>query len=182
MDWLDEVRDKVKRGNQILFVKDGEFLHELALLVQEQHRRALALWALELAEETVEKLLEKYPAEHRPKEALLASRAWAAGTVKMPVAQRAILQVHALAKELSSPEDKALCHAVGQACGVVHTPGHAMGFPMYELTALVRQHGLSACREPVEQRKEYYIERLHYWHEHYQDYSGTWAAFMLADS
>ena len=36
----------------------------------------------------------------------------------MRAAQRAILDVHAFAKEIKSLEDIALCHAIGQACGV----------------------------------------------------------------
>ncbi len=177
-DWLDEVSVKVKRGNQILFAKESGLLQDVAVLVREQKHQTLVLWALELAEEAVWALLEKYPKEQRPRDALLISRDWAAGRVKMPVAQRAILQAHALAKEISSPEDKALCHAVGQACGVVHTPGHAMGFPMYELTALVRRYGINDCRGPVELRKQHYIKRLHYWSEHCQNHPNPWASFL----
>ena len=50
----------------------------------------------------------------------------------MPQAKAAILACHALAREWDSPEDIALCHAVGQGCSVVHTAGHAMGYPIYE--------------------------------------------------
>lgn len=49
----------------------------------------------------------------------------------MPMARHAILQAHAVAKEMGSLEDIVLCHAIGQACGVIHTKGHAMGFPIY---------------------------------------------------
>ena len=40
----------------------------------------------------------------------------------MPVAKKAILECHAMAKELTDIADIALCHAIGQACSVVHTP------------------------------------------------------------
>ena len=84
----------------------------------------------------------------------------------MPIAKRAILDCHAMAKELTNPADIARCHAVGQACSVVHTAGHALGYPMYELTAIVLELGLDDCREPIEHRVRYYEQRLHDWAEH----------------
>ena len=179
MDWLDEVSAKLKRRNQILFSKDSEFLQDLATLFEEQKHQVMVLWALDLAEESVVRLEEKYPGEVRPREALQAARDWAAGKIKMRLAQRKILDCHGFAKELESKEDSALCHAVGQACSVVHTAGHAMGYPLYELSAIVYRHGVEDCRDAVEQRYQEYIERLLYWGEHLGDYRGTWADFML---
>ena len=179
MDWLDEVRTKIKRKNQVLFVKDAAFLQDLAMLFREQSHQTMVLWALELAAESVARLEEKYPDETRPREALEAARDWAAGNIKMRLAQRKILDCHAFAKELDSKEDIALCHAVGQACAVVHTAGHAMGYPMYDLSAIVYRLGVENCREAVEQRKQEYIEKLFYWNAHVDDYAGEWADFML---
>ena len=179
MDWLDEVRARLKRKNQILFAKDGEYLRDLATLFREQSHRTIVLWALELAAESVAELEEKYPDETRPREALEAARAWAAGKIKMRPAQRKILDCHAFAKELQSKEYIALCHAVGQACAVVHTAGHAIGCPMYELSAIVYRLGIENCRDAVECRKREYINKLFYWNEHVDDYDGGWADFML---
>ena len=179
MDWLDEVRAKLKRKNQVLFAKDAMFLQDLAMLFQEQSHRTMVLWALDLAGESVAELEEKYPDEPRPREALEAAQAWAAGDIKMRLAQRKILDCHAFAKDLDSKEDIALCHAVGQACAVVHTAGHAMGYPMYELSAIVYRLGIENCQEVVERRKQEYIDKLFYWNEHVDDYEGKWADFML---
>ena len=179
MDWLDEVRIRLKKRNQVLFAKDAEFLQDLAMLLREQNHRSVVLWALDLAAESVEKLEEKYPDETRPREALEAARAWAAGDIKMRLAQQKILDCHAFAKEIDSKEDIALCHAIGQACAVVHTAGHAMGYPMYELSAIVYRLGMENCQEAVERRKQEYIEKLFYWNEHVGDYEGEWADFML---
>ena len=176
--WLTEVRAKAKRHNQILFSKDSLLLDNLHHLIGQANRRALILWALELAEETTRELAEKYPENHRPREAIAASRAWAAGEIKMPIAKRAILNCHAMAKELTDPADIARCHAVGQACSVVHTAGHALGYPMYELTAIVLELGLDDCRDAVEHRVRYYEQRLHYWAEHEKSCSQNWASFL----
>ena len=123
-------------------------------------------------------LAEKYPEDHRPREAVGASRAWAAGEIKMPIAKQAILSCHAMAKELTNPADIARCHAVGQACSVVHTAGHALGYPMYALTAMVLEHGLDDCREPIEQRLMDYEQRIRYWMEYEKNCQQYWAGFL----
>lgn len=96
----------------------------------------------------------------------------------MREAQRAILRCHAMAREAASAEDAALCHAVGQACSVVHTPRHAMGYPIYELTALVRRYGLDGCREAVERRVEGYRQLAVRWAGAWRDTLRRWAAFI----
>ena len=176
--WLAEVKAKAKRKNQILFSKDSLLLTDLRQLIVHANRRALILWALELAEETARELAENYPEDHRPQDAIAASRAWASGEIKMPIAKQAILNCHAMAKELADPADIARCHAVGQACSVVHTAGHALGYPMYELTAIVLALGLDDCRDAVEHRVRYYEQRLHYWAEHEKSCSQNWASFL----
>lgn len=179
MDWLDEVRRRLRRKNELLFSRDSAVLQPLRDLLSRQDHRTAVLWALDLAEETVARLTEKHPDEQRPAQALQAARAWAAGEIKMLQARRAILACHDAARDMPCPEDAALCHAVGQACAVVHTAGHALGYPIYELTALVRRLGVSDCREAVQARMEEYLRRLMYWETHAQDMHGPWADFML---
>ena len=176
--WLAEVKAKAGRRNQILFGSESLLLVELRELVAGTNRRALILWALELAEETVRELESRYPGDHRPQEAVEVARAWAAGEIKMPLAKRAILDCHAMAKELTAPADIARCHAVGLACSVVHTRSHAMGYPIYELTALVRELGLENCREAVEARVRDYEQQLRLWTEREQTDCRDWAAFL----
>ena len=176
--WLAEVCAKLKRHNQILFSKDSLLLDNLRHLIGQANRRALILWALELAEETTRELAEKYPENHRPREAIAASRAWAAGEIKMPIAKQVILSCHDMAKELTNPADIARCHAVGQACSVVHTAGHALGYPLYALTAIVLELGLDDCRDFIEQRVTYYTQRLCYWMEYEKTCQQNWAGFL----
>ena len=91
MDWMEEVRENLKKRRQILFSKDAVCLQPLAAQLAQQPHTVLVLWALAWAEETVDTLEARYPQERRPREALEAARAWAAGTLKMRPAQRAIL-------------------------------------------------------------------------------------------
>lgn len=178
MHWTFEVRERMERRNQVLFSVSGLFLLELSQKMQLVGRQAMVLWALEMADETAALLARRYPNESRPRDAAKISRAWAAGKIKMPDARRAILAAHAVAKEIESPEDIALCHAVGQACAVVHTPRHAIGFPAYELTALVHRHGIDTCVSPIEARRRQYLERMDWWERNYHRYPGEWAVFL----
>lgn len=179
MDWIEEIKKKLKRKNKILFSKDSEYLQDLVWLINQQNRQVLVLWALDFAEEIVKKLEIKYPNENRPRNALEATKLWASGKIKIPIAKREILSCHAFAKEISNQEDIALCHAVGQACSVVHTSGHAIGLPIYELTSIVYKLGVENCADSVEKRKQEYIERLIYWKDNYQNYTGEWASFLI---
>lgn len=160
MCWLDEVNEKLKRKNKILFSKDNSIFNELNMLIETKERLEVVLWALDLAEESVRELELLYPDDKRPRTALIKSRSWAAGRIKMREAQRAILDCHAGAKETENAADAALYHAAAQACSTVHTVRHAIGFPMYELTAIVLRFGADNCREQVENRVREYNKRL----------------------
>ena len=179
MDWKEETAGRIKRKNQILFSKTSSCLRELDEQISRQNHRTLVLWALALAEETAALLEQRYPEECRPRIALEAAWLWASGKIKMRKAQRRILDCHAVAKELTSREDIALCHAVGQACGVVHAAGHALGYPIYELSAIVYREGLEKAIEPVEERCRYYLERLQQAEEEERASEGPWAPFLL---
>lgn len=189
MDWMESVSARARQGRKILFSREDECLLLLGALLQEQTRRTVALWAFALAEETVSALEKKHPGERRPREALAAARMWAAGEIKMPAAQRAILDCHALARELADPADAARCHAVGQALSVVHTPRHAMGYPIYDLTAAALEEGLSQksrlaqedmqnCRARIEERVRRYVSELVFQAGRAGEPGETWADFM----
>ena len=179
MNWTDEAAVRLKKKNQILFAKDSEYLQDFIMLLQSQDHRVVALWAFDFAEESINAVSEKYPKECRPREALEAAKDWAAGRIKMRIAQRKILDCHAFAKEIDCKEDIAMCHAIGQACATVHTVGHAIGYPIYDLSAIIYKLGLEYCKGAVEQRKQEYIDKLFYWNEHLNEYKGEWADFMM---
>lgn len=92
----------------------------MIMLFHNQNYRTITLWAFDFATESIAKLEEKYPSEKRPREALEASQDWAAGRIKMRLAQRKILDCYAFAKEINYKEDIAICHAIGQAYAIVH--------------------------------------------------------------
>lgn len=176
-DWADDVRARRSRGCAILFTPQSACLSELCALIGGQDRRTLALWSLDLASGTADALAGRHPGDRHPRDAVDASSEWASGNVKMGVARRAILSCHAMAKEVDA-EDAALCHAVAQACSVVHTPRHALGYPVYELTALVIRSGYEGFEDDVVSRVSEYADRLAYWASR-ADELRQWAGFML---
>lgn len=176
MDFSDVVV-RQKRKRQILFRKESPCLHNLMNLIRSSDHRALVLWALECAEETLCEVEERLPGELRPRICLEQCDAWSQGLIKMPQAKRSILACHAVAGT-TDPITGALCHAIGHAGATVHTGGHAIGLPMYELTALALNHQGSGYESEAERKIQWYEERLRYWQTHWKEAGRPWAAFL----
>lgn len=179
---LDDVSMKLKRKNQILFSRSSPCLQDLLALIGEQKHRTLVMWAFLCVNAPLACLKAKYPQEERPETAVRLCREWAMGRVKMPIAKKALLEAHAVAKELSDPVDIALCHAVGQACATVHVETHAIGLPLYELTAIVRRWGIERCQEAVEEKISRYISCLADCAARIDSEAWEWADFLLRDA
>lgn len=130
MDITDALQRR-SQGNSILFRKDDANLAELSELLSDADRLSVALWGLQQASRVSDILLERHPDDPRPGTCVDLCTRWARGEIRMPVAKRAILDVHTMAKDMDDPVDAALCHAVGQGCSCVHTPGHGLGLPVY---------------------------------------------------
>jgi hypothetical protein len=175
------IQAKMKRKNHILFSRDSECLQELITLISMQKHRTLVMWAFDCAQEPLKDFESKYPDEVRPRRALERCEAWSSGTIKMPEAKRAILDAHAVAKEINDEECIALVHAIGHAGATVHVETHALGLVFYELTAIVRRVGVAQCNQAVQDRINTYIQRLLYWQENIDAREGNWAAFLLDD-
>lgn len=179
---FSDVEEKIKRRNAVLFSRDSECLQGLRVLIEQQKHRTVVMWALECAKAPLAQFEEKYPDEARPRAALELSEAWARGKVKMPVARRAILDAHAVAKEVADPAYGALCHAIGHAGASVHVETHALGLPFYELTALVRMGGMDGYQKRVLEKIDFYCARLLYWQENIDTLDVEWARFLLDDN
>lgn len=173
---MTDVEEKRRRGRQILFDRDSPCLWALCRALSGLDRRRLILWAFACAEEAAAELEKAYPKEPHPRQALAECRRWTAGEIKMPQAKKAVLACHAAAKELSDPWAAAMCHAVGQGVSAVHVREHAMGLPIYELTAIVRAHP-GDYEAPVLEKTARYLEWLDFWEQ--ADLSAyTWAKFL----
>ena len=176
---FSDVEIKLGKKNKILFSRDSQCLQELIKLIEIQNHRTIVMWALDCAKITLGRFEEKYPNELRPRTALELSELWARGKIKMPMAKKAILDAHAVAKEIKDEEYGALCHAIGHAGATVHVETHALGLPFYELTAVVLEHGKVAYQKPVSEKIEYYCQRLLYWQNNTDKPGYEWAAFLI---
>ncbi|HIS49735.1 MAG TPA: hypothetical protein IAA80_04435 [Candidatus Gallacutalibacter pullistercoris] len=176
-DWLEIVLEKHKRKNRVLFTRESPCLQNLLEILRRQPRLAVVQWALDCAEETAARLCQRVPDDPRPQEALELCRLWVHGTIRMNEARPAILAVHAAAKETGDPVTAALYHALGQGCSAVHTEAHAIGLPIYELTALALEYSLENCRAVVENQIHHY-EALLLYRESLEE-KGPWAPFLL---
>lgn len=173
----DDVEARIKRKNKVLFSYDSECLGGLLELSRLQNRRVLVLWAFECVKIPLELVEEAFPDETRPRIAYEQCRLWAAGEIKMSQAKRAILDCHAVCREIDDAYYTALIHAVGQAVSTVHVGSHAMGLPFYELTALV-QKNRDNYREIIDRKINYYIERMLYYQENEKNIAVKWADFL----
>lgn len=179
---LDDVREKYKRKNQILFNRESACLQTLLEAFRAQKRRTLVLWAFMCMQEPLRILRSRYPDEHCWDIAESVCWDWACGKVKMPAAKAAILEVHRVAKSFDNPADCALCHAVAQACSSVHTEAHAIGLAFYELTAVVRRYGIDDCENEIEKTIERYFDKLEESKKRVEKDDIKWAAFLMKDS
>jgi len=179
---FSDVEIKFKKKNKILFSRDSECLQNLIKLIQLQNHRTLVIWALDCAKLPLEQFEAKYPNELRPRICLELSESWARGIIKMPVAKRAILNAHAVSKEIDDEQYGDLCHAIGHAGATVHVETHAMGLVIYELTSIVIEHGIDNFQKPVSEKINYYYNRLLYWQENTDKLELNWAKFLLDDT
>ncbi len=174
-----DVETKIKKRNKILFSRDSQCLEELIKLIEVQNHRTLVMWALDCAKTTLKQFEKKYPEELRPRICTDQCENWARGNIKMPIAKRAIIDAHSVAKTINDEEYAALCHAIGHAGATVHVGTHAIGLPMYELTAIVLKYGPDNFREPINKKINYYYEKLIYWQENTEKMNLKWADFLL---
>jgi hypothetical protein len=179
---FSDVEIKLKKRNTILFSRDSQCLQDLIKLIQLQNHRTIVIWALDCAKVPLEQFEAKYPDEHRPRTCLELCEDWARGKVKMPIAKKAILNSHAVAKEINDSEYGALCHAIGHAGATVHVETHALGLCFYELTAIVLKYGKDNFHKPVTEKIDYYYDRLVYWKENTDKPGLNWADFLLDDT
>lgn len=182
IDIRTSIEKKYKKSYLLFFSRDSECLQELIRLIEMQKHRTLVMWAFDCVQNLLSLFEAKYPKELRPRRAIELSEAWARGLIKMPEAKRAILDAHAVAKDIDDKEYSAIAHAIGQACATVHVETHALGLVFYELTAIVLRVGLERSNLAINEKINYYYNRLLYWQENIDKLDVSWAKFLLDDT
>ena len=180
---FDDVELRIRKHNKILFTQDSECLQNLCMLISKQRHTTQVLWALECLQIPMEELARKYPDKEEITRAYELSNSWAHGEIKMPVAKKAILSCHALARDMDDPYDIALCHGIGQGCSTVHVGTHAMGLVYYELTAIVVSHDYQEYQREVLDKIQFYTEKLKWCIDYLENRENKikWADFLVRD-
>jgi len=120
---LPEVRDP-----RLVTIRRG------GTLTDDDHR-LLALWAAECAEHVVDLFEQVRPDDARPREAIAAARAWAAGDLPMMQARARGGHAMGAARPLTGAARFAACSA-GQAACVGHVAEHDLGAAAYAIKAV----------------------------------------------
>jgi hypothetical protein len=135
--------------------KDEEMLE----LVRKTDHKTLAVWAIDCAERVMPYFEEKYPEDHRPRNAIVALQAWInTGVFKMADIRKASLDAHSAAREVGedSPASSA-ARAAGQAVATAHVPRHAYGPAIYAQQGIYRA---TNSMDAVESEREWQYQHL----------------------
>ncbi len=107
-------------------------------------RRLLAAWAADCAQRVLAVFEAAAPDDHRPRESLARTRAFARGELDVAGEIRHRFRGADAAREVKVPAAAAAARAVGQAAGVAHMGAHALGAAAYAAHAT----GLSTPQQP----------------------------------
>ena len=131
-------------------------------LVRRTDHKTLAVWAIDCAERVLPYFEQKYPEDHRPRNAIETLKTWIdTGVFKMTVIRKASLDSHAAAREVG--EDNAArsaARAAGQAVATAHVPTHSIGPAIYALQAIYRATNSSDADAAVVKERDWQYQHL----------------------
>ncbi len=131
-------------------------------LVRKTDHKTLAVWAVDCVERVMPYFEEKYPEDHRPRNAIEALQAWIhTGVFKMADIRKASLASHAAAREVG--EDNAArsaARAAGQAVATAHVPAHSIGAANYTLQTIHRATHSSDAGAAIAKEREWQYQHL----------------------
>ena len=138
--------------------KDEEVLE----LMRKTDQKTLAVWAIDCAERVLPYFEEKYPEDHRPRQAIEALQAWIhTGVCKMAVIRKASLASHAAAREVGKDNAaRSAARAAGQAVATAHVPSHAYGSAVYAQQATYRATNPSEADAAVARERDWQYQHL----------------------
>lgn len=168
---------------KLLVTRESPCIQPIRELIEKQKHRTLVLWAIDCCKHILPIFEEKHSQDNRPREAVEAAKAWAHGTIKMPVAKKAAHAAHNAATEVAEvdPAACAAARAMGHVVGAVHVETHAIGVIMYGITAFVYAAEQKDADDVIAKECDWFYERLLYWEAHIDKIESTWAPFLLKD-
>ena len=134
----------------------------IAELVKITDHKTLAVWAIDCAERVLPYFEEKYPEDHRPRNAIETLQTWInTGVFKMAVIRKAALASHSAARDVG--EDNAarsVARAAGQAVATAHVQTHSMGSAIYALQAIHRATNSSDPEAVIAKERDWQYQHL----------------------
>ena len=131
-------------------------------LMRKTDHKTLAVWAMDCAERVLPYFEEKYPEDHRPRNAIDALQAWInTGVFKMADIRKASLASHAAAREVGEENAaRSAARAAGQAVATAHVPTHSIGAANYALKAIHRATRSSDADAAVAKERDWQYQHL----------------------
>ena len=136
----------------------GEFLED----IKEVDPKMLAIWAIDCTERVMPYFDDKFPNDHRPRQAIETLQAWIdTGTFKMSVIRGASLASHSAAREVGEDSPaRSAARSAGQAVATAHVPTHSVGAAIYALQAIHRANSPTEADAAVAKEKEWQHQHL----------------------
>jgi hypothetical protein len=161
---LEYQQNLITRNNQMKKSKFSLTQHkdEFVELVKKTDHKTLAVWAIDCVERVLPYFEEKYPEDHRPRNAIETLQTWInTGVFRMAVIRKASLASHAAAREVG--EDNAArsaARAAGQAMATAHVSTHSIGAAIYALQAIHRATSSSDADAAVAKERDWQYQHL----------------------
>ena len=131
-------------------------------LMGKTDHKTLAVWAIDCVEHVMPYFEEKYPEDHRPRNAIEALQAWInTGVFNMADIRKASLTSHAAAREVG--EDNAArsaARAAGQAVTTAHVSTHSISAANYALQAIHRATNSSDADAAIAKERDWQYQHL----------------------
>jgi hypothetical protein len=148
----------MKKSKFRITLKDEEMVE----LVNKTDQKTLAVWAIDCAERVLPHFEEKFPDDHRPRQALETLQTWInTGVFKMAVIRKASLDSHAAAREVGADNAaRSAARACGQAVATAHVPTHAIGAQLYAQQAILRAANPADADAAVAKERDWQYQHL----------------------
>lgn len=131
---------------------------KIAVRLDTDQHHALARWAAECAEHVLPVFEGACPGDDRPRRAVEAARAWAAGELSALAARDTAFAAHDAARQASDAGAQAAARAAAHAAATGHVAGHAAHAATYAATA-------ASCADPADpaaaaEERQWQLHRL----------------------
>jgi hypothetical protein len=131
-------------------------------LVKKTDHKTLAIWAIDCALRVLPYFEQKFPEDHRPRNAIEVLQAWiTTGVFKMAEIRKASLLSHAAAREVGEDNSaRSSARAAAQAVATAHVATHSIAAAVYALQAIYRDASFSDADVEAVKEQDWQYQHL----------------------